>query len=273
MASFLDARAQGGDWRLRIDDLDGARAASGASDAIIQTLERFGFEWDGPIVYQSARASAYARAFEQIESQGRVFGCHCSRREIADSMTLGSEQTPIYPGTCRSGLPSGVTPRAWRLRVPTEVVEFTDRQLGRVRQDLAQEVGDFILKRADGLWAYQLAVVVDDAAMGVTDVVRGADLLGSTARQIYLYTCLGWPAPRYLHVPIVTNAQGQKLSKQTGARALDPKDALEALHQASQHLGLDVSRTLAIPEFWRHALVSWQRRFSPKARSNALPLP
>lgn len=260
MASFLDARVHEGSWHLRIEDLDSARAAPGASDAILRTLETFGFEWDGPVLYQNARAHHYARAFEKLEAQGLVFGCVCSRREIADSAATGGHRATVYPGTCRAGIPSGRAPRAWRLRVEGRAIEFVDRQLGEVRQDLVRDVGDFILKRADGPWAYQLAVVVDDAATGVTDIVRGADLLDSTARQIYLYGCLGWRPPRYLHVPIVTHPSGEKLSKQTGARALDQEQPRKALHQAARHLGLDPLADSNIREFWSGALAAWEKR-------------
>jgi len=261
MASFLDARVHEGSWHLRVEDLDSARTAAGASDAILRTLETFGFEWDGPVLYQSARTEHYARAFEALEAQGLVFGCVCSRREIADSATTDGQRATVYPGTCRSGIRSGRAPRAWRLKVDGKTIEFVDRQLGGVRQDL-RAVGDFILKRADGPWAYQLAVVVDDAATGVTDIVRGADLLECTAWQIYLYGCFGWRPPRYLHVPIVTHPSGEKLSKQTGARALDQGHPRKDLHLAARHLdlGLDPLADSNIHEFWSGALAAWEKR-------------
>lgn len=261
LASLLDARAHGGLWRLRIEDTDTPRMMPGGATRILRTLERFGFQWDGEVVLQSRRGAAYEHAWAQLAAQGRVYRCTCTRREIADSGAPGVDGAPVYPGTCRTHPPDGQRPAAWRLRVDDGVIEFDDRQAGRQVQALAGEVGDFIVKRADGIWAYQLAAVVDDAEAGITDVVRGADLLASTARQIFLQTLLDLPTPRYLHVPLVTLASGEKLSKQTGAAALDDEDVLESLEAAAAHLGLSIEPVDAIEEFWAKALPAWRSRY------------
>jgi glutamyl-Q tRNA(Asp) synthetase len=264
MASWLDARAHGGRWLLRIEDLDPPREMPGAARAIVDTLAAFGFAHDGPIEHQSLRHAHYRRAFEQLQAAGRVYPCACTRREIADSVARqghGRERHGelVYPGTCRHGLPPGRAPRAWRVRVDDAVIDWTDRSGRSFHERLADEVGDFVLLRADGLWAYQLAVVVDDALQGVTDVVRGDDLIGSTARQILLQRLLGHPTPRYLHVPVVTDARGDKLSKQTGATPLDAADPLPALEAALVHLGLGSTGAKSPDRFWAEATARWAR--------------
>ena len=264
MASYLDARAHDGRWLLRIEDLDFDRNIAGADRHILQSLQRCGMQWDGEVVWQSQRQHLYRQAIEQLGE--RVYPCACSRKEIADSrLRAGEPASQIYPGTCRHGIAAGKQPRAWRLRVPdgaAAIRHFEDRWRGLQTQNLASEVGDFVLRRADGFWAYQLAVVVDDAAQGITDIVRGADLLDSTARQLYLQELLGYPSPAYLHVPVVTNADGEKLSKQTGALAFDRGDndlLHEALIPAAQFLGLAWSQQISsIPEFWLSAIKAWQ---------------
>ncbi|MDX9952048.1 MAG: tRNA glutamyl-Q(34) synthetase GluQRS, partial [Methylophilaceae bacterium] len=220
LASYLEARQQQGEWLLRMEDLDTPRNMPGAADAILRSLEAFGFEWDGPVVYQSERHDLYAAALARLQEDGLVYPCGCTRKEIADSAIHGIEGA-IYPGTCRSGLPPGKTARAWRIRAENRTIGFDDAIQGHVAQNLARDIGDFVLKRADGFYAYQLAVVVDDADQGITHVVRGADLLDSTPRQIYLQQVLGLPAMHYAHIPVVLNAQGEKLSKQTQAAAVD----------------------------------------------------
>lgn len=266
MASYLDAKAHGGAWLVRIEDIDEARTVAGSAEAILQTLQDFGMQWDGEVVWQSRRKDLYQAAFEQL--QGHTYPCGCTRREIADSHAnartgTASDGAAVYPGTCRNGLAPGRVPRAYRLRVPDpggDLMRFHDAWVGDVGQRLATEVGDFVLKRADGFWAYQLAVVVDDAAQGVTHVVRGIDLLDSTARQIYLQRLLGLPTPHYLHVPVVTNEAGEKLSKQTGARELDMQNPLALLNEAAAFLKLKVPHTDSLEEFWRRALEAWRRR-------------
>lgn len=283
LASYLDARAHGGVWLIRIEDIDGPRTVPGADQAMLETLERFGMTSDEPPVWQSARTAHYAQAFERLEQAGLIYPCGCTRKEIADSLTNAHARhtTLAYPGTCRNGL-HGKIARAWRLRVPDgpqAVITFDDRWQGSQRQDLALEVGDFVLKRADGQWAYQLAVVVDDAEQGITHVVRGADLLDSTARQIYLQRCLDLPTPAYLHVPVVVNEQGEKLSKQTLARALDVDNPLPALVAAAKHLGLALAcdaddgalgsahaarRYGSLDAFYADAVAAWAKRFAER---------
>jgi glutamyl-Q tRNA(Asp) synthetase len=266
LASYLDARVNHGRWLIRIEDIDEARTVASAAEDIIQTLATFGMRSDGEILWQSTRKIRYSDAFDKLGSA--VYACACSRKEIADSrVTLAADGAVIYPGTCRNGLALGRTPRAWRVRVPAAtdphaLIQFDDRWQGLISENLAEHVGDFVLKRADGFWAYQLAVVVDDAEQGVTDIVRGADLLDSTVRQIYLQRLLGFSTPRYLHVPAVMNDRREKLSKQTGAQPLDVRNPINALMEASEHLGLTLSHTpSAVDEFWTMAIPAWGQRF------------
>lgn len=258
-ASYLDARSRGGEWRVRMEDLDPPRELTGATDDILRTLEAFGFEWDGEVLYQSRRHDRYAGALHELERRGAVYGCACSRREIADSSLHGIEG-PVYPGTCRGGLPAGRDVRAWRVRTPDEPLVFDDAWRGRIERNLARDYGDFVVKRADGFWAYQLAVVVDDADQGITHVVRGADLLESTPRQIHLQRLLGFPSPRYAHGAVVTNARGEKLSKQTGAAALDTRRVVPELLQALTHLGQKPPAELndaGLDRLWGWAVANW----------------
>jgi len=261
LGSYLDARTQQGEWLLRMEDVDTPRNVPGAADAILRTLEAFGFAWDGPVLWQSRRFEAYAEALEQLKAAGLAYGCACSRKEIADSASRPAIDGGLaYPGTCRNGLPAGRQARAWRLRVDGEVA-FVDRLQGRVSQQLPGDVGDFVLRRADGLFAYQLAVTVDDEFQGISDIVRGADLLASTPRQIWLQRCLGYRQPRYAHLPVVNNAAGEKLSKQTLAPALDPEQAVPQLVEALRFLGQAVPTGLEavdLAEFWHWAMANWQ---------------
>ncbi|BEU22164.1 tRNA glutamyl-Q(34) synthetase GluQRS [Paraburkholderia sp. 22B1P] len=265
LASWLDARAHRGVWLVRIEDIDGPRTVPGAAEDILATLARFGMVADEPPVWQSPRMPLYQQAFERLQAAGLVYPCGCTRKEIADSLVRAHARhtTLAYPGTCRDGL-HGKPARAWRLRVPdgdAAIVTFDDGWQGRQTQNLATEVGDFVLRRADDQWAYQLAVVVDDADQGITHIVRGADLLDSTARQIYLQQCLGVPTPSYLHVPVVTNADGEKLSKQTGALALGATDPLVALNDAARHLGLNLAQAAtSLDSFYAKAIAAWSER-------------
>lgn len=265
MASYLDARVHQGQWLVRIEDNDFDRNQTGADLAIIQTLQACGMQWDEEIVWQSQRVSHYQAALEQLAD--RVFPCACSRKEIADSrLRAGLQEQQIYPGNCRAGLAPDKVARSFRLRVPdghAAIIHFDDRRLGRQSQNLAEEVGDFVLKRADGFWAYQLAVVVDDELQGISHIVRGVDLLDSTARQIYLQNCLNYRPIQYLHLPVVLNEQGEKLSKQTNAPAVHPhqSDLLQtALIPAAHFLGLQWGTTpTTLDQFWQQACYAWER--------------
>lgn len=243
LASWLDARARGGQWLVRIEDVDTPRCVPGADEIILRQLAACGLTSDGPVWWQSRRGAAYQQALQRLTEQGLAYGCACSRKDILNALggTRARHGELVYPGTCRparGGL-HGRTARAWRFMLPPDAtVHWQDRRLGAQQQDVAAEVGDFVLRRADGLWAYQLAVVVDDEAQGITDVVRGEDLSDNTARQILLQRSLQLPSPRYLHTPLVRDAQGEKLSKQTGAAALDTRDPLAALNAAAAALGL-----------------------------------
>jgi glutamyl-Q tRNA(Asp) synthetase len=271
VGSYLDARAQGGEWLVRIEDVDAPRTMPGAADAIVRTLEGFGFEWDGEIVTQSRRLDRYRAALLSLQAHGDVYPCSCSRSDIAAASTQASiDGGLVYPGTCRPGLADGKAARAWRLRVPDREFNFVDRIQGEARQNLAREVGDFVLLRADGQYAYQLAVVVDDAAQGVNAVVRGVDLLDSTARQIWLQQRFGVPTPSYAHLPVVVNSRGEKLSKQTRAAPVDCAAGSAALAEAIAFLGHPVPAELrnAPPaDFWRWAISAWSIARVPAARA------
>jgi glutamyl-Q tRNA(Asp) synthetase len=269
VGSYLDARSRGGEWLLRIEDLDLPRCPAANAEAILRELDAFGFEWDGEVVWQSRRTTHYTAALDSLRRAGALYPCACSRREIADSQ-LAPDGAPIYPGTCRNGLPPGRQARSWRLRVDDGDVRFDDRIQGPCRQDVGREVGDFVLLRADGPYAYQLAVVVDDADQGVSDVVRGADLLDSTPRQIVLQRRLGLAQPRYAHLPIAVNAAGEKLSKQTGAAALDATRAAAQLTQALRFLGQMPPAELGrapLGEVWDWARRSWSFDAIPRRRT------
>jgi len=273
VGSYLDARAAGGEWLLRIEDVDAPRTVPGAADAILRTLESFGFCWEGPVVFQSARLDRYREMLDRLIREGVAYPCACSRREIADSgMGLSVDGARVYPGRCRNGLPPGRAPRAWRLRVPEMTMAFVDRVQGEVSQQLARDVGDFVLLRADGQFAYQLAVVVDDADAGITDVVRGADLLDSTPRQRWLQQCLGLPSLRYAHLPVATNAAGEKWSKQTLAPAVVSAEGVAPLARALRFLGHAVPDEvdgMPLDEFWRWAITRWRIDAVPRCRAIA----
>ncbi|HXZ53282.1 MAG TPA: tRNA glutamyl-Q(34) synthetase GluQRS [Burkholderiales bacterium] len=256
LASWLDARAARGHWLLRIEDLDKPRETAGAADTILRQLEALGLHWDGAVLYQSTRIASYEAALERLAARGAIYPCGCTRSEIADS-ALAIDGARIYPGTCRPGLPRGKPARATRVRTTAEPVRFVDRVQGEFVQSLEREVGDFVLRRADGPIAYQLAVVVDDAEQGVTDVVRGADLLDSTARQVWLQRLLAYPTLRYLHVPVAVNAAGEKLSKQSGAPPVEPGAAATSLAAALSFLGQHAPPGLGADELLQWAVANW----------------
>ena len=277
LASWLDARAHGGRWLVRIEDADQPRCPSGMGEHILHQLAACALLPDEPPLWQSPRDAAYRAALEQLAGDGCVYPCCCTRRAIesalqAQGVPLQRDAERVYPGTCRPA--PGAGPRsieagsathagalAWRLRVSEGLVRWHDRRLGAQQQDVAREVGDFVLLRADGLWAYQLAVVVDDAAQGVTDVVRGEDLADSTARQIVLQRALGLPTPRYLHTPLVRAPDGHKLSKQSGAAPLDlvdPAAILRTVRAALQALGLFLpTAATTLPTLLDGAVQAW----------------
>lgn len=272
LASWLDARAHAGRWLVRIEDVDTPRCVPGADLAILQQLAACGLLPDGPVLWQSQRGEHYAAALQTLVDQGWAYPCGCSRKEIKSAQAVARHSAAVYPGTCRNGL-RGKPARAWRLNVQAvqaalglpAITHWRDRRLGPQQQNVSQEVGDFVLRRADGLWAYQLAVVVDDAAQGITHVVRGQDLADNTARQIVLQRALGLPTPQYLHTPLVMGANGEKLSKQNGAQALDlqtPQAVLAALSAAAQVLGLTAAPAHLAPT---QALALWTEQLRAKA--------
>ena len=270
IGSYLDAKHHHGKWLVRIEDLDTLRTVSGAASDILGTLEAYGLHWDEEIIYQSRRTAAYEEAFHRLQVAGAVYPCACSRKEIADSALRRGDEL-VYPGTCRNGMAQGKAARSWRVRVNDTCIAFNDRLQRNIAQDLATGVGDFVVLRADGLFAYQLAVVVDDAAQGITDVVRGADLLYSTPRQIYLEQLLGLATPAYMHLPAAVNAQGQKLSKQTVAQPVAKENAASTLFDALaflRQLPPAELRLGTIEEMLAWAVANWR----PERLSNCLNL-
>ncbi|HET7832391.1 MAG TPA: tRNA glutamyl-Q(34) synthetase GluQRS [Gallionella sp.] len=308
VGSYLDAKHHQGTWLVRIEDLDTPRCMPGAADAILRTLEAFGLHWDETVLYQSHRTTAYEEALNQLQAIGAAYPCSCTRKEIADSALHGIDG-PVYPGTCRHGIRAEREGRAWRVRTDlvlschsraggnpvglnkrhfelldsrlrgndetqnrNEIVEFDDALQGHITQDLERELGDFIVKRADGLFAYQLAVVVDDAFQSITHVVRGADLLASTPRQIWLQRLLGLPTPHYLHLPIAVNAQGEKLSKQTLAPAVTNEHIVTTLIAVLEFLRQQPPAELregSVEEVLDWAVRNWQ----PERLKGCLQLP
>ena len=269
VGSFLDARSRGGEWLVRIEDLDPPREVIGAADDILRTLEALGLYWDGAVMYQSRRHDSYQQALEQLQADGLVYPCGCTRREIEQKTAHGGKRG-VYPGTCRNGLPPGRSARSLRLRVPDLGIRYSDRVQGDIAEWLPESSGDFVIRRADGLFAYQLAVVVDDAAQGVTDVVRGADLLDSTCRQIFLLEALGCTPPHYLHLPLAVNGAGEKLSKQTNAPAISTRRHVVSLTAALRFLGQTIPDGLEdcqLAEFWDWAVRNWESGQIPQTRT------
>jgi len=289
LASWLDARTHDGRWLVRIEDIDTPRCVQGADTLILQQLAACGLLPDAPPLYQSQRGAAYQAALDALIGRQRAYPCGCTRQDIAQALADAGQPKPrhgelVYPGTCRHGL-RGRSARAWRFLtsdseqkqppalippaqpatdlIANGKIDWTDRRLGQQQQDVPRAVGDFVLKRADGLWAYQLAVVVDDGAQGITDVVRGEDLADNTARQILLQHALGLPTPRYLHVPLVLGADGDKLSKQNGARPLDTGNPLASLNAAARVLGLQPAAAGKLADWLAQAARQWAARYTP----------
>ncbi len=271
VGSYLEAQRQGGDWLIRIEDLDQPRRVAGADEAIKRSLEAHGLYWTGPIVYQSDRLPAYEAALTELEARDWIYGCGCSRQEIRRAGRIGIYGV-IYPGTCRNGVADGRTIRALRVRAPDWPITLYDPVQGWLTQRLAREVGDFVVRRADGLFAYQLAVVVDDAWQGVTEVVRGADLFASTPRQVFLHQLLGFAVPAYRHLPVVLDAQGRKLSKQTQARPVDPRHPAPSLVTALRFLGQSPPSDLGRSDretVWQWARAHWDPGAIPRCGGQA----
>ncbi|MDH3559945.1 MAG: tRNA glutamyl-Q(34) synthetase GluQRS [Gammaproteobacteria bacterium] len=273
VGSYLDARSRNGEWLVRIEDIDPPREVAGAADAILRVLDAFGLEWDGQVTYQSRRSEHYSAALDRLRQYGYLYGCACTRKEIADS-TLERGTAGVYPGTCRNGILPGRTPRSLRVRVEAGEIRLNDRLQGNSRQSLRDEVGDFIVRRADNLAAYQLAVVVDDAEQEMTHIVRGVDLLESTPRQIYLQQLLELPTPAYLHLPVAVNSAGDKLSKQTCARRIgrDHKTSvlLDVLRFLRQELP-DSAADARVDELLNWAINHWDLSSIPARRALTAP--
>jgi len=262
VASYLQAKSAGGQWLIRIDDIDPPREVSGSAKRILGDLEAFGMRSDLPVLYQSRRFEAYELATHDLLRRGLAFHCGCTRSELPAG--------GVYPGTCRNGLPEGKTARSVRIRVSDGPIRFNDGIQGDIEEILAESTGDFVIRRADGLPAYQLAVVVDDAFQGVTEVVRGADLLSSTSRQIHLQHCQGLPTPIYSHHPVALAEDGHKLSKRLGSDPVSSRPKAEVLGMALEFLGQDCPRGLGLKELWSWALENWMLSNIPtSSRYNA----
>ncbi len=275
VGSYLDARRHAGAWGVRIDDLDRTRTVPGAADHILRTLEAFALEWDGPVVRQTDRDPAYQDALDRLIAAGRAYGCGCTRRQVQAAGRAGAAGV-VYPGTCRGGIPGGRPPRTYRMLTEHAPVSFTDLRRGTVACDLERDIGDFLVRRGDGLFAYHLACVVDDAALGASHVVRGGDLLDCTAPQILLQEVLDLPTPAYLHLPVAVNAEGTKLSKQTGAAAVDPSTAGPVLTAVLGFLGHPPPAELAgapPAQQLAWAVEAWDRDRIPAAATVPAPAP
>jgi len=264
LGSYLDARAHQGQWLLRMEDLDRSREVKGAADDILRSLDAFGFEWDGPVVYQHRRSVDYEEALRWLLREGMAYPCSCSRKQIAEIAPTG-EEGPIYPGTCRNRQLRPRDTHSIRLLTRDREIAFTDRIQGPARQNPGREIGDFVIRRADGFHAYQLAVVVDDAWQGITRVVRGADLLASTPRQCYLQQLLGCARPEYAHLPLAVDAQGRKLSKQYRDAPVEPCQPLSALMQGLAFLRQPLPPEIpaSLDDFWGWAISHWSLKAIP----------
>ena len=258
LASFIDAKAHNGKWFVRIEDVDQTRCKVEWADSILNILGRLEMKSDGPIVWQSKRTTRYCEVLQCLIDRHRVYGCSCSRHSIEELNRLNGAPLYRYPGTCRCGARGPI--RSWRFLTSSCPITFTDRWYGNYSQNVEDEVGDFVVKRADGLFAYQLAVIVDDHDSGITDIVRGADLIDNTPRQLAIYKALGWKEPQYMHIPLVLNERHEKLSKQGGARPLG-NNLMHELQQAWIHLGFEAFSTKNFSDFYEKASIQWRNRF------------
>ncbi len=274
VGSYLEAKSNSGKWLVRIEDLDRSREVPGASSDILYTLEKLGMQWDGEVIYQSQRNNIYQAALHLLEKNNLIYTCSCTRKAIIDAGIIGTNG-PIYAGTCRNNnISLNNKKNALRIKTNHSQIKFTDTLNGLIKQQLDCDTGDFILRRADGIFAYQLAVVVDDAAQNITHIVRGADLLDSTPRQIYLQKLLNYTTPAYLHLPLATNHLGEKLSKQTKATPIDLANALLQLIAALDFLGQESPKELSktdIPTFWQWAIDNWQPKNIPSRSIPSIP--
>ena len=264
VASFLQARSQHGNWMVRIEDVDTTRCIKGADSRILNTLEAYGMHWDGEVMYQTDRTEAYEHVLEKLKHDQLVFPCVCSRKQLAEKT---GDWSPVYPGTCRSVDHWPEEDYSVRIKVPDKIIRFNDTVYGEQQQNLAHEIGDFVIKRRDGLFAYQLAVVIDDAYQNITEVVRGTDLLDSTARQIFLQRCLGYSTPGYLHCPLVVDAAGNKLGKSAGAAAISTEYPVKTIASILTFLGqheLPDVAGISLEDAWRFAIAHWDLKLIPK---------
>lgn len=272
VASYLEAKTHDGIWLLRMEDLDKPREIKGAANAILHSLDKFGFEWDGEVSHQSQRHELYEHYFNLLKNKALIYACTCTRKEIADSTNQQGIDGVVYPQTCLHHPLKSNVPCAWRIKTNSIDINFNDEIQGEIKQNLSQDVGDFIVKRADGLFAYQFAVVVDDAEQGVTNIVRGADLLDSTPRQIYLQRQLDFATPHYTHVPVASNAAGEKLSKQTLATPISENNANQLIYDALIFLGQQPDpeiRHASPTEIWQWAISNWDIKKISKLRATS----
>ncbi len=273
VGSYLEAKSHNGEWLVRIENLDKPREIPAASHEIFRALEILGMEWDHEVIYQDQRKDTYENILTILNKRGLTYSCACTRKEIADSSITGISGQ-IYAGTCRNNVQNKDRPGAVRIKTDNNIIEFEDSLYGLISQRLESETGDFILRRSDGIYAYQLAVVADDATQGITNVVRGADLLDSTPRQIYLQKLLGYSTPTYMHLPVAVNNQGEKLSKQTKAALLDISNPVKQLVEAVNFLGQESPIELLgsnVSSFWKWAIENWHPEKIHKKRTIPFP--
>ncbi len=271
VGSYLDAKVHHGEWILRIEDVDVTRCHQESALSIIHVLDKWGFEWDGPIIYQSQRTEIYREYFNRLKKQGIVYGCSCSRKDLAKN-PRGIDHAPLYLGICRQRTNANQAIRAWRIQVPDFEISFEDRLQGKQSQNLLHNVGDFVVLRADGLFAYQFAVVVDDIEQKVTDVIRGADLLDSTPRQIWLFHCFSHSSPTYMHLPVAVNHFHEKLSKQTFAKSIAHENPILLLKQVLLFLGIKIDNDIcSLEELWQVAIEKWRIANIPKLKTIEVP--